>query len=744
MRRILTLILLLYLVLGAAYSVANPIFEGPDESLNYANVRYLVEERHLPVLEPDEPTKAHHPPLYYVLGAVLTHWVPNEYFDDIVNRENAFWAFDVGRYGVDNKSIYLHMPTLEGWPYRDVALGVHLIRWFSLLLGAGTVLLVYATARLIFPQRALPLVAAALVALNPMFLYIQGTVHDDALTNLLAAATLYGAAVIMVRGLSLRRAVILGGVVGLAALTKLTALLVVPTVGLALVWRSFVEEERRGWRKLLRLGGATALTALLVSGWWFVRNQRLYGEPTSMVRQVEAWGGTREGAPNLAAAFRELGFLLDSFWGAFGYGQVPMPSWVYGTMRLVSVIALTGLVIYWARRQSGRARWERPRMMMLLLLLLSAPVICFGVVFARMTMIDTADFGRYLFVSLAYLAPLYALGLTEVSSGRSVLFGVLFTMTALAVFGLAGVLYPAYAAPPMLSEQQVRARTRPVDLRFGDGIRLLGYDLSDDRVAPSGAVEATLCWQTLEPMEEDYVYFVHILGAEERIFGRRNTHPGLSRYPTSRWMPGDLFCDRLRVPVSDGVPAPAVYDVEIGWREPDAGDRLPIHDSSGRRLEFLSLDKVKTVPPVDRAIEVPKPVGASLDSKVTLRGYALDRTSVSQGETLDVTLYWAAQRPLDVDYTVFLHLASSEGSPHAQDDGQPRRGTYPTSFWDVGEIVIDPRQIRVPDDLPPGDYQVVAGLYILETGERLRWTKPGGTVRGDAVPLTTVSVELAP
>lgn len=145
-RRALALILGLYMALGVIYSLVNPIFESPDEELNYANIRFLVEERRLPVLESNEPTKAHHPPLYYVLGALLTSWTPDENFEAVAERVNPFWAYRLGRPGVDNKSLYLHDPGLEGFPYRDVALGVHLMRWFSLLMGAGTILLVYGMA----------------------------------------------------------------------------------------------------------------------------------------------------------------------------------------------------------------------------------------------------------------------------------------------------------------------------------------------------------------------------------------------------------------------------------------------------------------------------------------------------------------------------------------------------------------------------------------------------------------------
>jgi 4-amino-4-deoxy-L-arabinose transferase-like glycosyltransferase len=747
-RSALALIAVSYLALGLAYSVVNPILESPDESLNYANIRFLIEERRLPVLEPDEPTKAHHPPLYYVLGALLTHWVPNENFDAITERINPFWIHRVAEPGVDNKNLYLHNPALERFPYQDVALGVHLVRWLSLAMGAGTLLFVYGTARELLPRRP-PLwaAAAALVAFNPMFLFISTSVHDDALANLVAAAILYVTVRLLIHGPTMRRAVGLGLLLGLAILTKLTCLLVTPTVALALLWRPSAEGRRARLWDALRFGGIVILLALLVGGWWLARNQLLYGEPTSMERQVAAWGGPREDAPNLAAAARELGFLHDSFWGVFGYGQIPMLGWTYALYRLLGLAAFGGLLFLWARRQRGR-RDESPGLpghpsATRIPILLSAPLTTFLVVFARMTFIDTADFGRYLFVSLGFLAPLYVLGIGQWVGDSGVKWlslGLAGGTFVLAVFALTQVLHPAYAVPQMLSPQQVQARTQPSALRFGKSIRLLGHKLGQHRAQPGGEITVTLCWESLASMGEDFVYFVHFLGPEERIVGARTTHPGLGRYPTSHWSPGDRFCDVLGVPVEKRTPAPAVYDVEIGWHEPDGGERLPAYDGDGTPLEWVLLDRIKVAPEKEPAVSIPRRVDADLGGEITLLGYDVGALQVSPGDTLSVTLYWEAQvRPL-VNYTVFLHVAAADGPPHAQDDGPPAEGTYPTSFWDVGEVVTDPRTIHIPADLPPGDYPLVAGMYRLETGERLPWLGVDEAVRGDAVALDTITV----
>jgi hypothetical protein len=53
--------------------------------------------------------------------------------------------------------------------------------------------------------------------------------------------------------------------------------------------------------------------------------------------------------------------------------------------------------------------------------------------------------------------------------------GVYSLMIALSVGSLIGVIAPAYAAPAPVSMDEVRRRTRSVDIRFGDAAQLIGY-----------------------------------------------------------------------------------------------------------------------------------------------------------------------------------------------------------------------------------------------------------------------------
>ena len=744
-RQLLSVIVLLYLGLGVAYSVVNPIFESPDEALNYDNIRYLIEQRRLPVLEPGKPTKAHHPPLYYVLGALLTFWVPNEHFDAVVERTNPFWAYHLWEPGVDNKSLYLHDPMLESFPYRDVALGVHLVRWLSLLMGAGTVLLVHATAREVITAvyggrgdltRALALGATALVAFNPMFLFISGSVHDDPLANLVSAAMLYVATRILTRGATARRAATLGLLMGLGILTKLTCLLVMPTAGLALLYRPLADRGRAGWREAVRLGGLALALALLVGGWWFARNWVLYGEPTAMVRQTGVWG-VRENAPDIVAAARELGFLHNSLWGIFGYGQIPFPSPVYGLTRLVGLIALGGLLLLWARHRSGKATQKGS--LVPLGVLATAPAVALTVNFARMTISAAADFGRYLFVTLPVLASLYALGLAEwlpVRRRTALVPAIALGMLALAIYGLVGVLAPAYGPPPRYASPDEVSPQHPADVTYPGLARLIGYDAAPDPLYPGDTLRVTFYWEVLDQPDEDYVFFVQVFGRGGAKIGWRDTHPGLGRYPTSRWQPGEVIADTVPVPLSEDAAAPAALRLDIGFYLPN-GTRL----SSADGRTTLSLGPVRLA-----AREPASPVGVPLNYRLG-EGIRLVTWEpawdgpVHPGDTLRFTLYWACDVPPGRPLNVFVHLIGEEGPPVAQGDGPPMEGDYPTDLWAVGDIVADPRAVVLPADLPPGRYALLVGLYSLETGERLpAFDTSGARFPSDAVPLTTVEI----
>jgi predicted membrane-bound mannosyltransferase len=174
--------------------------------------------------------------------AAVTHWINT---DDIrqVRALNPH-----ARIGIplaqDNKNMVIHA-TDESFPWRGTVLAVQIIRLCSLLMGAGTVWCTYCLARLVLPDRPImALGAMALNAFNPMFVFISASVNNDNLIILLASLILLALVRLLQRGGSHRSLLVIGALVGLACLSKLSGLALIPLAMGALALRRWGELDR--------------------------------------------------------------------------------------------------------------------------------------------------------------------------------------------------------------------------------------------------------------------------------------------------------------------------------------------------------------------------------------------------------------------------------------------------------------------------------------------------------------------
>jgi hypothetical protein len=130
-------------------------------------------------------------------------------------------------------------------------------------------------------------------------------------------------------------------------------------------------------------------------------------------------------------------------------------------------------------------------------------------------------------------------------------------------------------------------------------------------------------------------------------------------------------------------------------------------------------------------------VDAKFGDAITLVGYLLEPT----GNTLNISLYWQSIAKIEKDYTVFVHLVDSNGNIRAQRDAQPRAGVYPTSIWDIGEVIRDDYSFAL-GALPTGEYQIRLGMYEYPTLGRLTVKDTTGKFLGDNLILPE-SVEVS-
>jgi len=281
--------------------------------------------------------------------------------------------------------------------------------------------------------------------------------------------------------------------------------------------------------------------------------------------------------------------------------------------------------------------------------------------------------------------------------------------------------------------------SRSLQVNFADQIELVGYELSNDALDPGSDLSATLYWEAPRPIDQEYTVFVHLRGQSGSVVAQDDSPPLENLYPTNYWAQGETVPDPRVLCIPADV-SPGRYRLEVGLYLPQDQQRLSILDESGSSSgsrDAAILDYVR----IGEGLEglVPRyTVGANLGEEIALVGHDGVPDVVEPGQDIYLTLYWQTLTRMEEDYTVFIHLLDEEGQIIAQHDSQPLFGFYPTSFWEKDEVVRDEYDIHVDSSTPSGGYELVVGIYLLSTGDRLPILDEGGQIMGDLIPLGRV------
>lgn len=390
MRRHLPLLLIVIAYLGAAalFAVYTPAWQAPDEPAHYNYVRQLANGR-FPTMTAIDYDEA------YKNAAISSGFAP-EYDITIITYED--WQ----------PPLYYLLLTPVYWLSNG---SLTALRLFSLLLGAGVVVLAYASVRRIFPDKNwVALTTAVFIAFLPQHLAIMAALNNDALAELLIAAlifTLVGYA----QQPTPRRAAALGLLLGLGFVTKGTVYPLTLVVALVGVWRHWGD-----WPALLRNGLRVVLPAALLGGLWWGRNIAVYGGLDVLGKA--AHDAVVVGQPRTSEWIAQFGLMetvrlfaqttFRSFWGQFGWMALPMlnPRWLYPLLGLLLLAAVLGLLWWgWQRRSLWRTATAVPFYILLGVFLLTVGVhVGYNLTFVQHQ-------GRYLFPALIPIGVGVALGL---------------------------------------------------------------------------------------------------------------------------------------------------------------------------------------------------------------------------------------------------------------------------------------------------------------------------------------------
>ncbi len=388
----------LYLGLGWRYATQTPDWQIPDEPAHYNYIRQIAEDGKIPVIQAGDwdtdyqnlltgtgfnpahlselnriQYEDHQPPLYYLLAAPL-------------------YAASDG-----------NLTTL---------------RLFSVLIGLGVVLSAFAVIYLLFPESPwLALSTAAFIAFLPQNLAFLSGVNNDPLAEWMVGITLLAVVFYLKKPhVTPRDALLLGLLVGIALLTKVTIYFLAGIAGIAVLLRG----RREGWPRAFwgQQAAYFLIPALLLGGLWWVRNLSVYGgtDFLGLQRHDRVAAGQlqtetyieRDLNGSRSTYYKNYAYTtFHSFWGQFGWMAVPMHPRVYRLLLLVVIGVLVGAGLYLVQNRKNLTveQWEMLLLFDLVLVFVVAAYMLYNLQFVQFQ-------GRYLYPALIPFGLIVAMGLS--------------------------------------------------------------------------------------------------------------------------------------------------------------------------------------------------------------------------------------------------------------------------------------------------------------------------------------------
>ncbi|MGB0388787.1 MAG: DUF2079 domain-containing protein [Ardenticatenaceae bacterium] len=269
---------------------------------------------------------------------------------------------------------------------------------------------------------------------------------------------------------------------------------------------------------------------------------------------------------------------------------------------------------------------------------------------------------------------------------------------------------------PLIFEQAIALR----------GASGLGEGLS---ATPGQPLEVALIWQAGSSELPRLKFFAHLVenrsGAIYRWGGSdKEIYDGL--FTTDKWQAGAIAGNIFSIDIPSWMP-PGQYELQVGLYTVEGMTRLSLPDGS----TSFTIASVDMAPPLAEAdkdkIDVPNKTNDSIAQGLKLRGYAPLPEQATVGQLLDVVLFWRATEPMSNLYEVRFELLAEEQTIPPLNWTQPLvQARFPNTIWEPETVVADWHQLALPNDIPPGAYQ----LFVTVVGpeEKVKEPRALGTI----------------
>lgn len=243
-------------------------------------------------------------------------------------------------------------------------------------------------------------------------------------------------------------------------------------------------------------------------------------------------------------------------------------------------------------------------------------------------------------------------------------------------------------------------------------------------LTPGAPLQLELIWACHDEINADLPVTVALVddAGSKRVLAKEPS-PLRGGLPTTLWRQGEAIREVLSLILPADLPS----------------SRASLAVSLGDE-EMASLRVVVAPSPAEAQPHLEEEETVDFGKALTVLGWTVHTIEPREGDILDVSVVWQAEAGPAENWSIFVHLADEQERPLAQFDGYPFGGWLPTSQWQTGRVYADTYSLSLPDDLPPGTYRLLLGVYDWQSGHRLTPASerelPSGAVVLDTVTVT--------
>jgi hypothetical protein len=273
----------------------------------------------------------------------------------------------------------------------------------------------------------------------------------------------------------------------------------------------------------------------------------------------------------------------------------------------------------------------------------------------------------------------------------------------------------------------VVGQSLPFTSLLEDGLGIISADLEPTSTTQDGWVEVTVQWGATGALSENYDVCLLLENGEREVVSE-SCFPISKTVPSGGWPANEMVSETYLLHMS---PYLASDNYTLRARvEDDGGESgalvLGMVDFSARPRVFVDTADAEIL--------------ANWDNKIGLVSYMVNQASA---DTLDIQVEWLAQQRMEQSYKFFVHVIDSATRELVgQVDTVPVDWSYPTNWWEQGEVISDNLHLTLPAGLS-GEYEVRLGFYSLGTNDPLPVTDGFGgfTAEGNQILLSRVVID---